>query len=168
MKSKISWHYSFKVFRPPPSPTPPPLAKIWVNTASKLAKYSTMTTTFFFECQYVLKNYTLNPLTYGEGLIGPPFFQRPRSLETLFKKKFEKISIPLLGSHLCESILDLLQQHLCFLQFDFENYFPESGGPKGSCHMWSCVDLYHTSKQLYIWQAIFWTPTKWRGGMAAA
>ncbi len=38
--------------------------------------------------------YTLlntSPLTYGGGLIGPPFFQRPRSLEMLLYKKFEKL-----------------------------------------------------------------------------
>ncbi len=75
------------------------------------------------------------PLTYGGGLIGPPFFQRPINLEMVLYKKCEKISMPLLGSQLYESILYLLQKHLCFLEFDFENYFPESGGPKDSCHM---------------------------------
>jgi hypothetical protein len=52
---------------------------------------------------------TFNPLTYGGGLIGPPLFQRLRSLIVLKCQKFEKISIPLLGSLLCESILFLLQ-----------------------------------------------------------
>jgi hypothetical protein len=64
--------------------------------------------TFFF-IYFVQNMFPYVPLTYGGGLIGPPLFQRPRSLEMLSCQKFEKISITLLGSLLCESILLLLQ-----------------------------------------------------------
>jgi hypothetical protein len=62
-----------------------------------------------YRIKFYKKAAKLNPLTYGGGLIGPPLFQRPRSLEMLLCQKFEKITIPLLGSLLCESILLLLQ-----------------------------------------------------------
>ena len=69
---------------------------------------------------------TFNPLRYGGGLIGPPFFQRPNSQKNLKCQKSEKITIPLLRSVLCTLCSNFYQNHLVCLQNAFENNNPNS------------------------------------------
>jgi hypothetical protein len=63
---------------------------------------------FFFQQHFGELYFVINPLTYGGVLIGPPIFSEAKKSKKLLYKKIEKISIPLLGTHVCESILDLL------------------------------------------------------------
>ncbi len=81
---------------------------------------------------------SINPLRYGGGLIGPPFFQRPNNQKNLKCQKSEKNSIPPLISLLCTLCFNFYQSHLVFLQNTFEKTFPESRSPKGSCHILCC------------------------------
>jgi len=84
----------------------------------------------------------LSPLRYGGGLIGPPFFQRPNSQKNLKYQKSEKISIPPFRSLLCTLCFNFYQNHLVCLQNTFEKTYPESRGPKGSCHILCWFNVY--------------------------
>ncbi len=77
----------------------------------------------------------LNPLRYGGGPFGPPFFQKPNSQKNLKCQKSEKIPIPPLRSFLCKFCFTFYQNHLVCLQNAFEKTYPESRSPKGSCHI---------------------------------
>ncbi len=83
-----------------------------------------------------------NPLRYGGGLIGPPFFQRPNSQKNLKYKKSEQISIPPLISLLFTLCFNFYQNHLVCLQNTFEKTCPESRSPKGSCHILCWFNIY--------------------------
>ncbi len=86
--------------------------------------------------------WALTLLDMAGGLLAPPFFKGQIVKKTLRVKKSEKICIPLLISLLCTLCFTFYQNHLICLQNEFEKTNPESRSPKGSCHIWRCLEVF--------------------------
>jgi hypothetical protein len=101
------------------------------------------------------------------GLLAPPFFKGQIVKKTLSAKNLKKFLSLLLDLFFVRYDSIFYQNHLVCLQNTFEKTYPESRGPKGSCHILCWFDVYILQNNITPGRLRF-RPIQWRGSMAAA